>query len=79
MKFAKKVFGESNKDIWNDVENYVTALEAKRVEAVPTDGRSICEMAKCPHWNNGECMVLSCGVSYVYDYLLTGSMIREAK
>lgn len=53
--------------------------EAERVEAVPTDGRSLCEMAACPHWNDGDCLVLSCGVKYMYDFLLTHNMIREAE
>jgi hypothetical protein len=57
----------------------LTKAEAERVEAVPVDGRSLCEMAACPHWNDGDCLVLSCGLKYVYDYLLTANMIREAE
>ena len=88
-KAESRIADLEDDDVWENIkraderidelEHQLHKAEAERVEVVPTDGRSLCEMAACPHWNNGDCLVLSCGVKYVYDFLLAHNMIREAE
>ena len=76
MKFAKKIFGESNEDVWNDVENYVIALEAERVEVF--NARHYCQNV-C----RGDCRLYdeddNCSAQDLWRYLRTNKMIKEAK